>query len=68
MTERFRCQVLHEIRNPDEYCGVPVRDMPLFTKIIKGVRKGELSIFTGSTGAGVARAFKSSLEGRGGCS
>lgn len=44
--------VLHEIRNPDDYMGDPVTSLPNLTKIIKGFRRGELTVFSGATGSG----------------
>ena len=35
----LRDEVLHEIRNPDKYVGVPMPSLPGFTGIIKGFRK-----------------------------
>eukprot|EP01084_Bolivina_argentea_P223014 377397_1 len=48
----LREQVMHEIRNPSQFVGTPLSSFPRFTKIIKGLRRGELSVFTGPTGAG----------------
>lgn len=48
----FREQVLHEIVNPDKYTGVGVTSLPLFTSIIKGFRRGEMTLITGPTGSG----------------
>ena len=48
----FREQVLHEIVNPDKYTGVGVSSLPLFTSIIKGFRRGEMTLITGPTGSG----------------
>ena len=50
--KHLREQVLHEIRHPDEYNGTPLQSLPLFSKVVKGFRKGELSVVTGATGAG----------------
>jgi twinkle protein len=48
----LRTQVLHEICNPHQYSGVKIKSLPEFTKIIKGYRRGELTILTGPTGSG----------------
>ena len=40
----LRSQVLHEIRHPDKYRGVGVPSLPDFTNIIKGFRRGELTV------------------------
>jgi len=48
----LRTQVLHEMLNPEKYTGVPVPSLPGFTDIIKGFRRGEMTVLTGSTGSG----------------
>ena len=48
--ESIRHDVIHEILNPDEYTGVPMTSLPMLTNIIKGYRRGELTILTGPTG------------------
>jgi len=48
----LRGRVLHEIMNPNEYAGVPVSSLPSLTKIIKGLRRGEMTVLTGATGSG----------------
>lgn len=48
----LRSQVLHEIQHPDKYKGVGVPSLPDFTGIIKGFRRGELTVLTGPTGSG----------------
>lgn len=48
----LRSQVLHEIYNPDKYVGVPISSLPQFTNVIKGFRRGELTVITGPTGSG----------------
>jgi len=48
----LRDQVLHEILHPDKYTGVGVPSMPLFTSIVKGFRRGEMTLVTGPTGSG----------------
>lgn len=45
-------QVIHEITNPDKYRGVPVPSLPGFTSLIKGFRRGEMTVLTGPTGSG----------------
>lgn len=50
--KQLREQVLHEIQHPNEYDGTPIKTLPQLTKVIKGVRKGELTLVTGPTGAG----------------
>ena len=48
----LRQEVLHEILHPEKYVGTPVTSLPGFTKIIQGLRKGELTVITGPTGSG----------------
>ena len=50
--KELRSQVLHEMLNPEKYTGVPVPSLPGFTDIIKGFRRGELTVLTGPTGSG----------------
>eukprot|EP00978_Attheya_sp_CCMP212_P017804 scaffold47932_cov48-Attheya_sp.AAC.1 len=50
--DEIRSQVLHEIFHPDKYVGVPVPSLPSFTKLIKGFRRGEMTVLTGPTGSG----------------
>eukprot|EP00612_Vaucheria_litorea_P001307 CAMPEP_0171457412 /NCGR_PEP_ID=MMETSP0945-20130129/3508_1 /TAXON_ID=109269 /ORGANISM="Vaucheria litorea, Strain CCMP2940" /LENGTH=574 /DNA_ID=CAMNT_0011983029 /DNA_START=203 /DNA_END=1924 /DNA_ORIENTATION=- len=52
MFSDLKDKVMHEIQNPDEYVGKALQSFPLLTKIIKGFRPGELSVFTGGTGVG----------------
>ena len=48
----LRDEVLHEIMHPDQYVGHPMTSLPGFTNVIKGFRRGELSVLTGPTGSG----------------
>ena len=48
----LRDQVIHEIINPDKYRGTPVTSLPGFTSLIKGFRRGEMTVLTGPTGSG----------------
>ncbi|CAM9916226.1 unnamed protein product, partial [Hapterophycus canaliculatus] len=48
----LRSSVIHELQNPLEYSGTVLRSFPQFTKIIKGLRRGELTVITGPTGSG----------------
>nr|AAZ06404.1 mitochondrial helicase twinkle [Acanthamoeba castellanii] len=45
-------EVYRNICSPDELAGVPSKMFPSLTKILKGHRKGELTVFTGPTGVG----------------
>jgi twinkle protein len=40
----FRSQVLNEIFNPEKYTGVAIKSLPSFTKLIKGFRRGEVTV------------------------
>jgi len=53
--EELRSQVLHEIMHPDKYVGVPVPSLPVFTSLVKGFRRGEVTVITGPTGSGKVR-------------
>ena len=48
----LRSQVLAQITNPEKYMGVPASSLPALTSIIKGFRRGELTVITGPTGSG----------------
>jgi hypothetical protein len=50
--DELRSDVLHEIFYPDKYVGVAMTSLPGLTSIIKGFRRGELTVITGSTGSG----------------
>jgi len=47
----LRDQVIHEIINPKKYCDTPVTSLrlPGFTSLIKGFRRGEMTVLTGPT-------------------
>jgi twinkle protein len=51
----LRSEVLHELLQPDLYTGSPIPSLPTFTKLIKGFRRGELTVLTGPTGSGKVR-------------
>ena len=48
----IREQVIHEICNPHEYAGTQISSLPTLTNILKGVRRGEMTVITGPTGSG----------------
>jgi hypothetical protein len=48
----LRNDVLHEIMYPDKYVGVPISSLPGLTNIMKGLRRGEMTVLTGPTGSG----------------
>jgi len=50
--KELRSQVLHEILNPEQYVGVRSFSLPALSKIIKGFRRGEMTVLTGPTGSG----------------
>lgn len=41
-----------EILNPAEAYGVPITTLPELNRLLKGHRRGELTVLTGPTGAG----------------
>ena len=45
-------KVLHEIVHPEKYRGAPIPSLPGFTSLIKGFRRGEMTVLTGPTGSG----------------
>ena len=51
----LRAQVLTQILYPDKYKGVPASSLPGLTSIIKGFRRGEMTVITGPTGSGKVR-------------
>jgi twinkle protein len=48
----LRDEVRRELANPDQVAGTKSLTFPTLTKILKGHRKGELTVFTGPTGIG----------------
>ncbi|XP_049848452.1 twinkle mtDNA helicase-like [Schistocerca gregaria] len=48
----LREQVYREIANPDQVAGIKSTSFPNLSKLLKGHRKGELTIFSGPTGIG----------------
>jgi hypothetical protein len=58
----LRSEVLHELLQPDLYTGVPVPSLPNFTKLIKGFRRGEMTVLTGPTGSGKVRTVYDDTE------
>jgi twinkle protein len=48
----IRSEVFRELANPDQVAGRQMRSFPTLNKLLKGHRKGELSILTGPTGIG----------------
>lgn len=55
--ESMRQDVIHEILHPNEYTGVKMPSLPALTNIIKGYRRGELTVLTGPTGRYVSCPF-----------
>lgn len=53
----LRSEVLHELLQPDLYTGVPITSLPNFTKLVKGFRRGEMTVLTGPTGSGKVRTL-----------
>lgn len=50
--EDMKNEIFNELSNPTAYSGVPCRVLPALNSILKGHRKGELTIVTGPTGVG----------------
>ena len=48
----MRRDILNEIMNPSQVAGTPSLSLPTLTKILKGHRRGELTVVTGPTGIG----------------
>ncbi|XP_065317715.1 twinkle mtDNA helicase-like isoform X2 [Gordionus sp. m RMFG-2023] len=48
----MREEILSQIKNYEKFQGVKWTKFPLLNKILKGHRRGELTIFTGPTGSG----------------
>jgi len=48
----LREEVFREVAQPLEQCGAQCKSLPSLNRILKGHRRGELSIFTGPTGSG----------------
>ncbi|KXN72555.1 P-loop containing nucleoside triphosphate hydrolase protein [Conidiobolus coronatus NRRL 28638] len=48
----LRDSVFMEVMNSEQAKGVPSNDFPALSQIIKGLRPGELTIFSGPTGSG----------------
>eukprot|EP00968_Pinguiococcus_pyrenoidosus_P029096 scaffold8310_cov325-Pinguiococcus_pyrenoidosus.AAC.1 len=48
----YMSQVVSALLDPDAFKGAEVKSLPRFSKLLKGFRKGELTVFTGPTGAG----------------
>lgn len=47
-----RAKVIEEMMNPNKYKGIGSESFPGLTNIVKGFRKGEMTIVTGPTGSG----------------
>lgn len=48
----LRPLVFDELRNKDKHEGVPAKSFPALMGLMKGFRKGEMTVLTGPTGAG----------------
>lgn len=48
----LRVQVLHEMIHAHSYDGIKLTSLPRLTQIMKGFRRGEMTILTGPTGSG----------------
>jgi hypothetical protein len=52
----LRKDVLKELLEPDLYSGTAIPSLPRFTQLIKGFRRGEMTVLTGPTGCGKVSA------------
>lgn len=48
----LRKDVLKELLEPELYAGTAIPSLPRFTRLIKGFRRGEMTVLTGPTGCG----------------
>ena len=48
----LRSEVFQEITFPDKFKGTPIKSLPGLTAIMQGLRRGEMTVLTGPTGAG----------------
>ena len=53
----LRAQVMTQILNPDKYTGVACQSLPGLTSIVKGFRRGEMTVITGPTGSGKVSCY-----------
>ena len=58
----LREDVLLELLEPEQYTGTSIPSLPRFSNIIKGFRRGEMTVLTGPTGSGKASVFKCTVE------
>ena len=54
----LRAQVLNELMYPHQFTGVQATSLPGFSSIIKGFRRGEVTVLTGPTGSGKVRIWE----------
>lgn len=52
MDARVVCCLVLRSQHPLEYTGTALNSFPRFTSIVKGLRRGELTVVTGPTGSG----------------
>jgi twinkle protein len=52
----LRKDVMKELLEPELYAGTAIPSLPRFTQLIKGFRRGEMTVLTGPTGCGKVRA------------
>ncbi|KAM4837800.1 twinkle mtDNA helicase isoform X2 [Urocitellus parryii] len=60
--QQLREEVLGEISNVEQAAGVPWSRFPDLNRLLKGHRKGELTVFTGPTGSGKTTFIKEQLD------
>ena len=54
----LRKDVLKELLEPDLYSGTAIPSLPQFTQLIKGFRRGEMTVLTGPTGCGKVNVWQ----------
>ena len=57
----LRKDVLKELLEPDLYSGTAIPSLPRFTSMIKGFRRGEMTVLTGPTGCGKVSCCSNSM-------
>ena len=53
----LRKDFLKELLEPDLYSGTAIPSLPRFTQLIKGFRRGEMTVLAGPTGCGKVSAW-----------
>ena len=58
----LRKDVLKELLEPDLYSGTAIPSLPKFNQLIKGFRRGEMTVLTGPTGCGKVSSMLQSVR------